>query len=96
MKIKSNTIYHLPTKELERQFLIQAEKQGIRWYSGRSATENSYWRKYEDDYCIRVTSQSIEYGNLSFFLTCSENLIVEWSPDFTKKAENKPEVKDYW
>ena len=84
MKIEMNTIYHLPTRELEDEFLKQAEKQELLW-NGRKATETKLWSNCKEEYCIVVRDGRLDgWCDKTWFEATSSLPIVEWKIGFTK------------
>lgn len=85
MKIEMNTIYHLPTRAHEDDFLKQAEKQGLLWL-GRlgNATCFKPWRNANS--CIRVNDNRLAgYDIKSFYeRKCLHLPIIEWKIGFSK------------
>ena len=85
MKIEMNTIYHLPTQELENDFLRQADEQEITWDYGQRATTIKQLERYKKDYCIRVEDGRLGgFSEKSWYETTSSLPIIEWKLGFTK------------
>lgn len=83
MKIEMNTIYHLPTRELEDDFLKQAEEQGLTWSSGTRATKKKFWNN--EEHCISVLDDKLGYSRKSFYEYAYPKFpIIEWKLGFTK------------
>ena len=84
MKIEMNTIYHLPTRELEDDFLKQAEKQELLW-NGRNPTKTKLWSNCKEEYCIVVRAGQLDgWCDKAWFEATSSLPIIEWKIGFTK------------
>jgi len=88
MKIEMNTIYHLPTQELEDDFLKQADKQGIRWSVTNSRADvESHWNSHHVNYCVDTDDNDghLRYGNKKVYEKYfSTTPIIKWQIGFTK------------
>lgn len=85
MKIKMDTIYHLPTQAHEDDFLKQAEKQGLNWISGKKATENKRWSDFKEDHCVTVARGRLDgYCNKPWYEGMSSLPIIKWEIGFSK------------
>jgi hypothetical protein len=83
MKIEMNTIYHLPTQAHEDDFLKQADRQGLTWVSGNSASLRNYWDG--EDSCILLNDNGLNHAHKKNFLIFHSAFpIIEWKIGFTK------------
>lgn len=65
MKIETGKSYHLPTQELEDDFLKRAEEQGFLFLSGRKPTNGVGHSSLQENLCIfTFESKRLTYGSL--------------------------------
>lgn len=90
MKIEKGKSYHVPTQELEDDFLKKAREMGLLFMSGARADEHSGHLSRQDELCICVD----EKGKLIF--SAREIEISENGPDSIVKWEiEKPNPKKF-
>ena len=95
MKIEMNRAYHVPTQELEDDFLKRAREQGFLFRSGRRADEHYGHSSAQEELCICVD----ERGRLVFSsreIEISENgpdSIVKWKIE-KQEPNNKFSIGD--
>lgn len=80
MRIDKNTIYYLPTKKHEEDFLKKAEEQGFEWISGSKPTSKSCFHMFGERYCIFIGDDK----NMTCGSRRNDNKAIEWKVGFTK------------
>jgi hypothetical protein len=64
IKFDSNTVYLANTEAEAKKLLEVAAKQGLRWGTGKSYTENTYWGNYSP-MCYNIMNGS--YGDEPYY-----------------------------
>lgn len=78
MKIKNNTIYHLPTEELKRDFLSKCEKEGFKWNDGSPASSEVGNTTYGSGLCINTSNGRMMYADRNHYENYCGYSIITW------------------
>jgi len=74
--MQPNTVIHATTESEANELLYWAHQQGLKWGSGDSYLERSYWNKYNKQtcYCLEDKSDSLNcssYGSIESYHDCT-------------------------
>lgn len=60
-------IYHVETQEDYDALMVELEENGIKWVSGRKATDIKEWHNYKERTCVFLENDIIEYSDFDLF-----------------------------
>lgn len=76
--INTKTVIHCQTAKLAKDFLSDCESFGIRWRSGRKATESLWvysYAEYGENTCFDLSTGELVYGSLSRYQELGYNIL---------------------
>ena len=84
------TIYHTETEKDYNSLMVELEKQGFRWASGKKPTEEFYYEVYTSETTITTYTDAIRYGCVKDDMESNpDEPIIEY------KAKKKVETNDF-
>ena len=86
-------IYCTRTQEDYNSLMLELEKQGYKWLSGRKPTDFRYWEQNKENTCIKISGKFITFNSIKWHKgEYPDHSIIEYKAD--KQGETDDFIKE--